>query len=1653
MSIYYTKTMIRFFCTVLFFLGIQSTVFANDKTPSANTVDFKTIEEVNVGISNQLEFLINYNKKNEANNKSNKNWYVYVVGDDTFNPTLLSGYVEDQLDLTDIGIGNTPLDITALNTKLEEVNKKLTDAGKPVIYYGVANRKKAIAAPFFPFRDKYKVSSSSTTELRDYYKKAFESPVETDNSQAAGKTYETLKEFFKKNGEADKNKKALVQQTLSKSGGSGAIALSRYYFAILKGDKAGEANKANISWWSFKNYLLGNNVEKVDGDLLKAHFANLSSTSGDRNHKRINGWYNYLVEADLPESQFLEEILKGMINNSKCSSLSSEEGQSQKAKFIAAVNTKDVEKIVNATRRLCSSVLSDVEYSVIIKAIKSISEQDINDKEEAVVLYLLHNIQSKDYASLFADFRGADGKNELLRTLLQEMDDRSINPFDGDNYTSFIGALLFIGNQNQGEYLKKERGYLLQTFLVAEKDFNWDKNPIAKAITKVLGFNIDSDDENFEKFLVDNEYKELLNILQFLTWEVVAHDQQNLRDVGDALGEFFAARKNQKVYVEFLEIAFNNKQVDFFVDPIRRLRIAELVFRMFGHVPVESSDIYAYFTKEEGGEKLKNLKLIIEKTSEKDYELYANVFYEGLTKILDSQKDIKTRLELAKWAIDNDSGFNRAHENLVVNIFKNIENKNDRQEIYNFLTYKGGILGTGEKNYEYFNKMTAEGVLSGYDKQIDFINYYISLILEGFGDVDDRIAIIKHAVAEGDDWSWFWYSDTEDVISSMFNGLTPGDAESIVGALKGNGDYELFKEIWTILRTKNWWASIDSDNERLANFATNLSNLLQLSKKEIGWEKSKYEKHFNSEQDYLNKSPNKIDKIKTKYLPMCRANFFNSTDGKNTYDLEADVKAEDSKIISINLQIGGKEIMDESFDPFEYIFIEFVEDTKINSQASFSKGDIIAVPAFYVAWMGKSIESQQNSVAARVTMDAVVVIASAVVIAGSGGALTPAVMAAVAEIFFAGTDAAIAIYKEEMGEALGSDFVNTLEMANMIWGLVNLPTALQSLPKGLVKIRKGAGNWYDLAKGMSFKAGDKLSGITVDTQKFITKLPDILKELKNNPTARAQLFKKVSDLESNLRTKLAGLGTGASNKFKKIHQASKEMALQFYMDKAPLIGKMVSKFPNKIKKEIVNKLLVLKFEGKTFCKIDPEGFLQRIDMYARADNYKPIPGLEGPISVKIKVNGKVYDDVVVIKDYKGSPIFRPQYKKGFKRSGDLINELHIRSGNSPPYMNGTEVVDFTIQKGKKFYVVEYLNNQTVPGGFGSNKPITSIEELRKELAVLEGWKNPAENGGVVLREYEALQPIQTRSGTIGPQKEVSGVNAGQNYPGGGHQYEFLENWRANDPKNFMKKVGDDIPLVAKAGSKWSKFANVNKLDPSVLSKLDNWTEPLVSELNKALGKYSDLSGELNNSKLFDAIETILKNPENAWDALRDLKNADIVSATVNRIGKSSFFTEVVGKGRAFEKSVLDDLISGFSTKSGKAYDAVKDQLSSLGKNIDEYVPFSQVQLDVPGGKMIADQVLVKYDLLGEVIEDVVILENKLSSGTSYTARQISGWKNINKGSALSVRSVNAIDQIGLGKTLSQSTPSLKVSDVIRIDGGTTSNFSGLQAIIEDLSKF
>ncbi|WP_327985441.1 hypothetical protein [Bergeyella porcorum] len=63
----------------------------------------------------------------------------------------------------------------------------------------------------------------------------------------------------------------------------------------------------------------------------------------------------------------------------------------------------------------------------------------------------------------------------------------------------------------------------------------------------------------------------------------------------------------------------------------------------------------------------------------------------------------------------------------------------------------------------------------------------------------------------------------------------------------------------------------------------------------------------------------------------------------------------------------------------------------------------------------------------------------------------------------------------------------------------------------------------------------------------------------------------------------------------------------------------------------------------------------------------------------------------------------------------------------------------------------------------------------------------------------------------------------------------------------------------------------------------------------------------------------------------------------------------------------------------------------IGKNLSEYQIITELPLETTNGFMKADIVFVKVNKTTDKIEDVIVIENKLSNGTTFTARQKEGF--------------------------------------------------------------
>lgn len=1090
--------------TILVVASMQSTVFAIDRTPLTEGVTYKTLEEVQTGIANQLEYLISYNETSI----SGKKWYVYVVGDDTFNPEMMSGegdaFLENQFDLTDIGIEYTPVDnIEQLNEALETYNTKLKEAGKPLIYYGVSNKKTAILAPYFAPKGKAESMKSYYTDLIE------EKEAE---KEALQQTLKNLTHFFDKEIKASMT--ILVQNTIAKASGNGAVALSKYYFA-LKRDSNISGQSGVIKWYSVSKYdYKGSYFETkpINKDELNNQIKMLSSTVGDKNLKRINGWYNYLMGESLPDSKLLKEMLVDLLSKSSCTSIESAEAVRQKETFIKAIDTEDAQQIIKATENLCSDVLRTIEkedYTYISKAIHTIAKGDIKEEGQAVILYYLHTIPNTHYEALFEDLKAND--NTLLLTLLKGMKDTSINPFDFHNkkhYTSFIGALLYIGHQNDGQYLKKERAYLIETVFTAQTELAWGNIPIGATIAKIMSFNISSDEDSFETYLVENEYKKLHEILRYLTWEGI-YNEEDIKTLGTNLGKFFGDRDQPQVFVDLLEIAFGSKEKLNKKDDNDR-RFAQVILSMFGDVPRDAR-VYNYLV----GENTLDMQIIKNMiTSGYAYDSYADAFYKGLDNVIDIREDQNVYIALVGWALSSDTILDRNHERLITNIFNGIEGKSKEKQqiIYDFLTYYQGDT-TKTKTYDYLKRCIE--MLNSNKMDGQFITNYTKILKDNsIGAIEDRMYVLNYALDRGEH---ILYSDSEGLISHLFDNLSKTDAGEMSRQLKANNN-QLFGRIWNVFDRAGVLEMFNTDNEYATNFVKQLSDII----KEITPvpDVSHLQTYLMHDENTNPEGPNylnttKIEKLPTidmekyRFIPMLQTDLMGNSTGNdynyNFFKYESNIEFTlESAYVSVNLRIedgygqNGKTIIKaEKLSPMSWVTVQFMDETKLSDTVTYSKGTIIMVPAMYLAWMDMIMDGAKNDKLAEMIIETAAIIVGGAVITATGGALAP-LLAEGVEIVFASVNLAIAMDEEGMKKAYGKGFIEGVQTTIMIYELALLPEALPGLftlakTGGKIIIKSGsAGFKAAIKKIKTFKGkGDK---ITIDGDLLISSLRKLKSE-------------------------------------------------------------------------------------------------------------------------------------------------------------------------------------------------------------------------------------------------------------------------------------------------------------------------------------------------------------------------------------------------------------------------------------------------------------------------------------------------------------------------------------------------------------------------------
>lgn len=124
----------------------------------------------------------------------------------------------------------------------------------------------------------------------------------------------------------------------------------------------------------------------------------------------------------------------------------------------------------------------------------------------------------------------------------------------------------------------------------------------------------------------------------------------------------------------------------------------------------------------------------------------------------------------------------------------------------------------------------------------------------------------------------------------------------------------------------------------------------------------------------------------------------------------------------------------------------------------------------------------------------------------------------------------------------------------------------------------------------------------------------------------------------------------------------------------------------------------------------------------------------------------------------------------------------------------------------------------------------------------------------------------------------------------------------------------------------------------------------------------------------------------------DTKTQELISNWMDRSGKITNFGNVVKLGNSLSKKI----VAAIKSKKGKLFDDLAKETGIPLDQLKNYDVLTEVPLETTGGFMRADAVLIKRNVLGK-IDDVIIIENKLSQGTQFTIRQKEGFSAIING--------------------------------------------------------
>ena len=283
--------------------------------------------------------------------------------------------------------------------------------------------------------------------------------------------------------------------------------------------------------------------------------------------------------------------------------------------------------------------------------------------------------------------------------------------------------------------------------------------------------------------------------------------------------------------------------------------------------------------------------------------------------------------------------------------------------------------------------------------------------------------------------------------------------------------------------------------------------------------------------------------------------------------------------------------------------------------------------------------------------------------------------------------------------------------------------------------------------------------------------------------------------------------------------------------------------------------------------------------------------------------------------------------------------------------------------------------------------------------------------------------------------------------------ELIENVGTKNYKSWK--------LLKEAGSKYvfkdkKLFEKFTKLSPEVQQYVAKFSD---KDANSTLIKFLDDCEDAEFLKFINErpnLSEAFVGHKNSWTHT-DFENiaenlTDISSVGVSALQKTQKWIDrssdlaKFGKVTELGRSLNNKIVNALKQKQGKLFDDLAKTTGIPVQDLQKYDILTEVPLETTNGFMKADVVLILKNDRG-VIQDAIIIENKLSKSTAFTERQKEGFGAI----------LNGQEQMNIKYTprdtdLLNGIKSLKISKnkIFKISDGGTDDITKVS--IEKITK-